>query len=444
MKSITGIGGDSRTSDPFIKISIGGRTFQTGVVYETCSPVYLDNNKFLWCVDIPGAEYLHIEVFDYDRFSGTDKIAEANFLVQDLVDGLGSGQMYSPYARKKLDKLFKDLEAFRRERGIGQEEVPQRAAGASIVASRMEEEEESRFLGLHWFGKQTDKDTPPPPEMGAEGAPSSSSSHDQRGSSSNPPQLPQAAEPPTRRWNEDEFVDEEDVILHAANHCLETDYSEFDTPENVVDELRDRLDFILDHDETPKTLREIKLQTVIVDENGEEETEGVLLKERGFLSTRGGAAEEDQGGNLLHPNGGDDEGAAERGEKNGDESVLTPKQKWLIYRNLKTNKRMHDARIFLNVGWQPMDLSCLQYMSAANAQRKLAERTQRARARARKTVPEKPVVDLDGDGELDLDDALLAVPAAPIKKAIAIGEKIVQGAQGGVENEDLNLPVLDR
>ena len=322
---------------------------------ETCAPVWLSENRFLWCVDIPAAEWLHIEVFDFDNFSGADKIAESRVRVQDLVDGIGSNDPYSPYQRRKARSLLEDIERHRIERlakramrkierGLDEEEALRRESFALDSPNRLPSCRMSEFLGseastspggdvdgaAHLRGRSASSSLRGgggPPRVGfAEVVSAKSSAFPQKTAS-----FGGSSSRASSHGGEygDAFSDEDDILFSDALESAEV----IERPPEVADLLQ-KLQFAEERERMKNNeverLRELRLETIVVDADGEEKSEEALLKKKGMLSN-------------LDPNKG--------------RTLLSPKERWQRGRDLIMRSRCHDARLHLRVRWQPLALT---------------------------------------------------------------------------------------
>lgn len=84
------------TSDPYVVFKCNKQVEKSPVVYSTLDPKWVDC-KFDW-FKVPAAEMLNIEVFDYDRFSGDEKLGKLSINIKKEVAMAPGGDVTKSFA----------------------------------------------------------------------------------------------------------------------------------------------------------------------------------------------------------------------------------------------------------------------------------------------------------------------------------------------------------
>lgn len=79
---------DHRSSDPYVVITGADQTLKTRVVKKNCNPVW--NEEMTVAIKDPNVP-IRLTVFDWDKFTGDDKMGDANLDIQPYLESLKMG-----------------------------------------------------------------------------------------------------------------------------------------------------------------------------------------------------------------------------------------------------------------------------------------------------------------------------------------------------------------
>ncbi|XP_010527786.1 PREDICTED: protein C2-DOMAIN ABA-RELATED 10 [Tarenaya hassleriana] len=79
---------DARSSDPYVVLSVGDQSLKTRVVKKNCNPTW--NEEFSFAIKDPNVP-IRLTVFDKDKFTGDDKMGDANIDIQAYLEALKMG-----------------------------------------------------------------------------------------------------------------------------------------------------------------------------------------------------------------------------------------------------------------------------------------------------------------------------------------------------------------